>query len=93
MPVRDGDLVERNLGNFERLAEKRTVAILKKLKLLGNLSTRNNYSYAEEHIKQMFVAIDRELKRPVATSWEGLLSAPHWASGSSVDRNRSLWFV
>ena len=56
------DSTGRKLGNFERLAEKRTAAILKKLKLLGNLSNRNNYSYSEEHIKQMFGAIDRELK-------------------------------
>lgn len=57
-----GSSAGRKLGNFERLAEKRTVAILKKLKLLGNLSNRNNYSYSEEHIRQMFGAIDRELK-------------------------------
>jgi len=53
---------ERKLRNFERLAERRTATILKKLKLLGNLANRNNYSYSDEHVKQMFSAIDRELK-------------------------------
>jgi hypothetical protein len=48
--------------SFERIASRRTADILKKLKLLGNLSNRNNYSYSDDQIKQMFSAIDRELK-------------------------------
>jgi len=47
---------------FERLALKRTGDILKKLKLLGNLSNRNNYAYSEAQVKQMFSAIDREVR-------------------------------
>jgi hypothetical protein len=49
-------------ARFERLAVKRTADIIKKLKLLGNLSNRNNYAYSDAQIKQMFGAIDRELK-------------------------------
>ena len=47
---------------FERLALKRTGDILKKLKLLGNLSNRNNYTYSEAQVRQMFAAIDKEVR-------------------------------
>jgi hypothetical protein len=47
---------------FERLAMKRTGDILKKLKLLGNLSNKNNYLYTEGQIREMFAAIDREIR-------------------------------
>ena len=47
---------------FERLALRRTGDILKKLKLLGNLSNRNNYVYSDAQVKQMFSAIDREVR-------------------------------
>ena len=47
---------------FERLALRRTGDILKKLKLLGNLSNRNNYTYSEAQVKEMFLAIDKEVR-------------------------------
>ncbi|AXQ27481.1 hypothetical protein D0B54_01740 [Solimonas sp. K1W22B-7] len=47
---------------FERLATRRTEEILKKLKLLGNLSNKSNYTYTDQHVKEMFAAIEREVK-------------------------------
>ena len=47
---------------FERLASRRTGDILKRLKLLGNLSNRNNYMYSEAQVRQMFSAIDKEVR-------------------------------
>ena len=47
---------------FARLAEKRTNAVLDRLRLLGNLSNPYAYTYSEDDVKLIFAAIDRELK-------------------------------
>jgi len=47
---------------FMRIAENRTNIIINTLRLLGNCSNRNNYEYTEEQIKQIFNAIDSELR-------------------------------
>lgn len=47
---------------FVKIAENRTNKIIDMIKLLGNCSNKNNYSYTEEDVKQIFSAIDQELK-------------------------------
>ena len=47
---------------FERLAEKRVNEVVKKLRVLGNLSNKRNYYYDESHLKQMFNVLDSEIK-------------------------------
>jgi len=47
---------------FVRIAEARTNKILDMLRLLGNCSEKNNYEYNEEDVKQIFSALDKELK-------------------------------
>ena len=47
---------------FIRIAENRTNKIIDMLKLLGNCANKNNYIYTEEDVKQIFLAIDNELK-------------------------------
>lgn len=47
---------------FSRLAEKRTNAILDRIRTLGNLSNPYAYSYSDEDIRKIFGAIDQELK-------------------------------
>ena len=47
---------------FMKIAEKRTNTIINTLRLLGNCSNKNNYEYTEEQIKQIFNAIDSELR-------------------------------
>ena len=47
---------------FKRLAEQRTNAVLKKLKVLGNCSNRSAYEYGEQEINRIFSEIDRRLK-------------------------------
>jgi len=54
---------ETKRSRFERLAEKRVNDILKRLRLLGNLSNRHNYDYEDDHAKQIIRAIDAELRR------------------------------
>jgi transcription elongation GreA/GreB family factor len=48
--------------NFERLAEKRVTEAMKKIRLIGNLSNKGNYDYAESHVKQIFETLDAEIR-------------------------------
>ncbi len=47
---------------FKRLAENRTNKIIDMVRLLGNLSNRSNYSYNQEQVDAIFLAIEEELK-------------------------------
>ncbi len=47
---------------FVKIAENRTNKIIYMLKLLGNCSNKNNYTYDENDVRQIFNAIDQELK-------------------------------
>ncbi len=47
---------------FIKIAENRTNKIIDMIKLLGNCSNKNNYTYSENDVKQIFNAIDQELK-------------------------------
>ena len=48
--------------NFVRLAEARTNRVLKDLDLLGNLSNRSNYSYADDDVRKIFKAVQQKIK-------------------------------
>lgn len=48
---------------FKRIAGRRTKLILEYLRLLGNCSNSDAYSYSEEEVDKIFSAIERELKR------------------------------
>ena len=48
---------------FEKVAVARTNKILDDLRLLGNCSNKNNYSYTEKDIKKIFNAIDSEIRK------------------------------
>ena len=47
---------------FNRIATNRTNKILDMLRLLGNCSNTSNYSYSEEQVKKIFLAIENEVK-------------------------------
>ena len=47
---------------FQRLAERRTNAILDKIRVLSNCANPYAYEYDEEDIKKIFMAIEKELK-------------------------------
>ena len=53
---------ESRREKFKRLANLRTNAVLEKLRLLGNLSTKSNYEYAEEEVNKIFSAIETQLR-------------------------------
>jgi len=47
---------------FLRLAEKRTNAILDKIRVLSNCANPYAYDYSEEDVRKIFGAIEQELK-------------------------------
>jgi len=47
---------------FKRIATVRTNAVLDRLRILGNLSNRQMYSYSEEDINKIFRVINKQLK-------------------------------
>ena len=47
---------------FKRIATLRTNAVLDKLRILGNLSNRQMYSYSEEDINKIFSAINKQIR-------------------------------
>jgi len=54
--------MENKRERFVRIVEARTNKILDMLRLLANCSNKSNYEYDEEDIKQIFAAIDKEVK-------------------------------
>lgn len=53
----------QKLERFERLAERRTTEVLRRLRLVGNLANRRNYDYTDEHVKEILDALEAELRR------------------------------
>jgi hypothetical protein len=48
---------------FKRLAEKRTNAVLQRIRVLAHCSNRYVYEYSQTDVEQIFGAIDEELER------------------------------
>jgi len=53
---------EGRSDKFKRLAEKRMKATLRQIRLIANLSNRNNYDYSADQVKKMFSALNEEIK-------------------------------
>ena len=47
---------------FRRIAIVRTNAVLDRLRILGNLSNRQMYSYSQEDIKKIFSVINKQIR-------------------------------
>ena len=56
------DNEKKKRERFVKIAENRTNKIISMIKLLGNCSNKNNYTYSDDDIKQIFNAIDNEIK-------------------------------
>lgn len=53
---------ESKSERFKRVAERRTRAVLRNLRLLGNCGSRSNYSYTPEQVNKIFYEIDQAVK-------------------------------
>lgn len=54
---------ETKREKFKRLASQRTQAVLDKLRVLGNCANNYNYEYDESDVRQIFRAIEEEVKK------------------------------
>jgi len=52
----------KNRERFERLAEKRTRAVLDKLDILSNCSNERRYDYSDEDVEKIFDAIEQKVR-------------------------------
>jgi len=71
----------KNRERFVVLAEKRVSRALKDIKLIGNLSNRSNYSYTDQDVKKILLALNSALTE-MKTRFE--------AKGSSADETFKL---
>ena len=55
-------MAESKRDRFVRIVETRTNKILDMLRLLANCANKSNYDYDDDDIKQVFAAIDKEVK-------------------------------
>lgn len=55
-------MAETKRERFVRLAETRTNKMLEMMRLLGNCSSKANYEYTDDDIRQIFSALEKELK-------------------------------
>lgn len=53
-------------ANFKRIATKRTVEVLRKIKILGNCANRSHYDYTEEEVAKIFSEVEKKLREAKA---------------------------
>lgn len=58
--------METKRDKFVRLAEARTNKAIDMIRLISNLSNKNNYEYSEEDVQKIFSTIEKELKNAKA---------------------------
>ena len=54
--------MDKKENKFKELAAKRVNKVIDTLRLVGNLSNSNNYSYSNEDVKKILLTIDLEVK-------------------------------
>ena len=55
-------MAESKRDRFVRIVENRTNKILDMLRLVANCANKSNYDYDDDDTKQIFAAIDKEVK-------------------------------
>lgn len=53
---------ESKEARFKRVAERRTISVLRDLRILGNCGNTGNYSYASEQVRKIFSEIEQAVK-------------------------------
>ncbi len=58
----NSEFQKKKRDKFIELAESRVNKTITNLRLIGNLSRKNNYEYTDEDVKIILGALDKELK-------------------------------
>lgn len=53
---------EDRAGRFKRVAERRTEAILRAIRILGNCSNKSTYLYSDDEVAKIFRTIEEQLR-------------------------------
>jgi len=67
-------LGETKEERFKRVIALRVKKLLKDLRLLGNLANKNFYSYTDEDINKIFLAIEEGLERAKSLFYVNMVS-------------------
>ncbi len=53
---------ETKSDRFKRVAERRTKAVLRDLRMIGNCGNKGNYAYTPEQVRKIFSEIEQSVK-------------------------------
>jgi len=54
--------MESRSEKFKRVATKRTIELLDKIRILGNCSNKSTYEYTEEDVIKIFKSLEKQLE-------------------------------
>ena len=54
--------MESRSEKFKRVASKRTIELLEKIRILGNCSNKSTYEYTEEDVIKIFKSLEKQLE-------------------------------
>lgn len=58
--------MDKRRDNFKRIAAKRTNALLRRIKVLGNCGNRSHYDYTEAEVNKIFAEAEKKLREAKA---------------------------
>ena len=54
--------MESRSDKFKRVASKRTIELLEKIRILGNCSNKSKYEYTDEDVIKIFKSLEKQLE-------------------------------
>jgi hypothetical protein len=54
--------MESRSEKFKRVASKRTIELLEKIRILGNCSNKSTYEYTDEDVIKIFKSLEKQLE-------------------------------
>ena len=54
--------MESRNEKFKRVATKRTIELLEKIRILGNCSNKSTYEYTDEDVIKIFKSLEKQLE-------------------------------
>ena len=54
--------MESRSEKFKRVATKRTIELLEKIRILGNCSNKSTYEYSDEDVIKIFKSLEKQLE-------------------------------
>ena len=88
------NLKNQNRARFKRVSKRRVNEAIKKIKLIGHLSDKSNYSYTDEEIDEISISLENELQSAISrfrkTSGNTELTSAYQADSELCDEFQKL---